>query len=105
MYVLVAHLRHFCRGTDLVQIWNRNREKLINISDPLKTANPCNSLSYTDLVSDYFGLLFHIISLPQSLHPGWCHPALAAPADQRLRLAEDLPVHLLGCTSAVMLPA
>ena len=44
-------------------------------------------------------------SLPQSLHPGWCHPALAAPADQHLRLAEDLPVHLLGCTSAVMLPA
>ena len=44
-------------------------------------------------------------SLPQSQHLGWCHPALAAPADQHLRPAEDRPVHLLGCTSAVMLPA
>ena len=45
-------------------------------------------------------------SLPQSLHLELYHPALAAPADQRLRLAEDLPAdRLLGCTSAVMLPA
>ena len=48
---------------------------------------------------------YYFTSLPQSLHLGWCHPALAAPADQYLRLAEDLPAHLLGCTSAVMLPA
>ena len=55
----------------------------------------------------YFYLAFvsAFTSLPQSLHLGWCHPALAAPADQHLRLAEDLPVYLLGCTSAVMLPA
>ena len=54
------------------------------------------------------GQSYNIIftSLPQSLHPGWCHPALAAPADRRLRLAEDLPAdRLLGYTSAVMLPA
>ena len=45
-------------------------------------------------------------SLPQSLHLGWCHPALAAPADQHLCLAEDLPAdRLLGCTSVVRLPA
>ena len=66
----------------------------------LKTKNRSNPLSdYCDYISCYF------TSLPQSLHLGWCHPALAAPADQRLRLAEDLPVHLLGYTSAVMLPA
>ena len=58
-------------------------------------------LSYCFIYINYY-----FTSLPQSQHPGWCHPALAAPADQRLLQAEDQPADRLpGCTSAVMLPA
>ena len=45
-----------CRGTNMEHRKSTNQQKSITISNRLKTANPCNSLSYTDLVTDNYCL-------------------------------------------------